>query len=256
MKPWIHFLLLLSALPLRAEEKPADPPTPPVETRGTKAWAGLQVGPIPEPMRAHLPNVPQGIGFVVVKVTPDGPAHQAGLRAFDVLWKMGDQWLVNEAQFGTLLRLRAVGEKVDFTVVRRGEEIVAGVTLAEMPEDAQVTTISPIELPLVPPGVPGMPKTVVYPQSREAELSREDGSTARLKREDDGYSLVIRDAEGEVVYEGPVKRDDGQRVPDEWRCSVGVLIRALHRSEHPDWQPRPRPRVVVPPTGQPSDKED
>jgi hypothetical protein len=207
-------------------------------------------------MRAHLPTVPQGLGFVVVKVTADSPAEKAGIRAFDVIWKMGDQWLVNEAQFGALLRLRKVGEKVDFTLVRKGKEQQVELALEAMPSGMVTSSISPVELPLVPPGVAGMPKTVVYPQSREAELSREDGSTARLKREDDGYSLIIRDAEGEVIFEGPLVKGDGLRVPDDWRCSVGTLIRALHRSEHPDWQPRPRPRVVVPPSSQDSDKED
>ena len=254
-------LPLLICLPLMraAAEEPSPPPSPenrPLVARPPQPWAGLQVGPIPEAMRAHLPMVPEGVGFVVIKVTPDGPAHQAGIRAFDVIWKLGDQWLVNEAQFGTLLRLRKPGDPVGFTLVRRGQEQVIDVTLAAMPEGLDTTTLSPVELPLVPPGIPGMPKTVVYPESRVAELSREDGSTARLKLVDDGYDLLIRDAAGEVVYEGPLKKGDGLRVPDDWRCSVGTLIRALHRSEHPDWQPRPRPRVVVPPPAADSDKED
>ena len=75
-------------------------------------WVGVEVGKLDAAMRAHATGVPEGIGFLVTSVTADGPADQAGVKSFDILWKLDDQLLVNEAQFGTLLQMHGVGDSV------------------------------------------------------------------------------------------------------------------------------------------------
>jgi hypothetical protein len=76
----------------------------------------------PDPMvTAQLPDLPVGIGFLVTAVDDGGPAAQAGVQVHDVIWKMGDQMLVNEAQIAALLRLHQPGEKVLFSAFRSGK---------------------------------------------------------------------------------------------------------------------------------------
>jgi hypothetical protein len=57
-------------------------------------------------------SLPPGIGFVIRSVDEGGPGRAAGLREFDVLWKIGDQMLVNEGQLAALLRLSQTRRRI------------------------------------------------------------------------------------------------------------------------------------------------
>lgn len=222
---------------------------PPAHSGQPEPWVGLEVSHLHKAMRAHVAMVPEGVGFVVTRVDEDGPAAEAGIRQFDILWKFEDQLLVNEAQFGTLLRLKAPGEKVDFGIVRSGQPQTIAITVGKMPEQNSIAGVGPSEIPIFPNGVPGLTRQVVFPQDRTAEVTRPDGSVARLRYEDDGPVVRIEDSEGEVIFDGALRQDGKFAVPDEWRSTVGALLRSMHRSERDDWQPRrPRPRVVRPPS--------
>ena len=212
-------------------------------------WVGLEVSHLNEAMRAHVSIVPEGVGFVVTKVEEGGPASEAGIQRFDILWKFEDQLLVNEAQFGTLLRLSKPGEVVEFEIVRSGQPRTIEVTVGRMPERDLVSGVDPTEIPIFPNGLPGLTRQVVFPQDRVAEVTRPDGSVARLRYEEDGPVVRIEDSEGEVVFDGALRQDGRLAVPEEWHSTVGALLRTMHRSEQNDWQPRrPRPRVVRPPS--------
>lgn len=246
------FLMLAAGLVLGDEPVLRAGPEPPVPAAEgpTVPWVGLRVAHLDQPTRAHAPGVPEGVGFLVASVDEGGPAGAAGVRAYDILWKLDDQLLVNEAQFATLLRLREPGDTVRLGIVRSGEQLGIEVELGAIEADRPASEISPAEVPLMPAGVPGMPRTIVYPRSRTAEVSRQDGSMAKLRYQDGEPVVVIRDASDELIYEGPVREDDELRVPEEWRCPVDALLRTMHRAERPDWKPRePRPRVVTPPDG-------
>lgn len=227
---------------------------PPQEKPGPEPWIGLEVAPLTDAMRAHVSKVPKGVGFVVTGVRADGPAAEAGLRRFDIFWKFEDQLLINEAQLGTLIRLHAPGDEVDLDILRAGESKQIRLAIGEMPEEERRTELNPSEIPIFPTGIPGMPRQVVYPGNRTAEITREDGSIARLRYEEDVAVVRIEDAEGEVVFDGPIRQEGKFAVPDEWRCTVGALLRTIHRSEQNAWQPRrPRPRVIMPPQRSSSD---
>lgn len=216
---------------------------------GRMPWVGLKIGPLDGATRAHADEVPEGVGFLVEGVDDGGPAAKAGIRAYDILWKFDDQLLVNQSQFATLLRLREPGETVTFSVVRAARHREAEVTLEAMPDIRRRLGAgpSPEEIPLMPTGVPGMPRTIVYPQDRTAEVSRADGGIAKLYYADGEARVSIIDAEGESIYAGPVREGGEFRVPKDWRCSVGALLRAMSKAEKSDWKPRrPRPRVVTP----------
>jgi hypothetical protein len=60
-------------------------------------------------------------GLVVDSVEPKSPATTAGLIVHDILEKCDDQWLINPAQFVSLIRMYKPGETVTFTVLREGE---------------------------------------------------------------------------------------------------------------------------------------
>ena len=244
-------ILLAVLLPLTAQEpakEVADPRPVPAGPMARTPWVGLEVGKLDDAMRAHVVDVPMGAGFLITGVTAGSPADKAGLRSYDILWKFNDQILINEAQFGTLLRMHKIGDSVNMTIVRSGKHLAMDLELAPAPPRQVQSEISPVDIPLVPAGVPGMPRSIVYPQARKAVVSREDGSTAQLHHEDGEAMVVIRDGDGETIYEGPVRKDGKMVVPRDWKCSVGALMRTMHHAEDDDWKVRrPRPRVVTPP---------
>ncbi len=215
----------------------------------SEPWIGLEVAQLNEAMRAHLSEVPEGVGFVVTRIEEDGPAAGAGLRKFDILWKFEDQLLINEAQFGTLIRMKAPGDEVSLGIVRGGKSQELAVTIGRMPAARPLTGLNPAEIPIFPSGVPGMPRQVVYPGDRTAEITRQDGSIARLRYEEDVAIVRIEDEEGELIFDGPIRQDGRFAVPEDWRCTVGALLRTIHRSEADASNlRRPRPRVVKPPS--------
>ena len=107
-----------AALPLHGEPVAATPLPPPLMAPTGRPWLGLQLDKATPSMSAQIPALPPGIGFVIKSIDPQGPAEAAKCRLFDVVWKMGDQLLVNEAQLATLLRLHKPGEEITFAVFR------------------------------------------------------------------------------------------------------------------------------------------
>jgi len=247
----IALALLVALPPSVAEEDKALQPAATLEvpTRSVGIpWVGLDVGKLDKAMRAHAVKVPQGAGFVVTSVVEGSPADKAGMKSYDILWKFNDQILFNEAQFGSLLGLHQVGDTIQLTVVRSGAHEILDLELAPPPVRDGQPALSPVDIPLVPAGVPGLPRSIVYPQARKAVVSRDDGGTAELRHDDGEAMVIITDGEGGVIYDGPVRKDGKMAVPDDWRCSVGALMRTMHRAEDGEWKARkPRPRVVTPP---------
>lgn len=247
--------LLAGLLPLAAEEPPtAKMIKPPVQQGAVPVaavsmpWVGLDVGKLDKAMRAHAVDVPQGVGFLVTSVTKGGPADKAGVKSYDILWKFNDQLLINEAQFGALLLMHKIGDTVEFTVARSGQHETLDLELAAPPAQSLQTDLSPVDVPLVPAGVPGLPRSIVYPKEQTAVVSREDGGTAELRYEEGDAVVTITDGEGVVLYDGPVRKGGRMVVPRTWRCSVGALMRTMHHAKDNDLNARrPRPRVVTPP---------
>lgn len=249
--PWL--LMPLLSVPLFAHEKKTAETNAESDVEAAPKvvndmpWAGLGVAKLDEAMRAHASEVPEGVGFLVKSVAGDGPAKTAGLRRYDILWKLDDQILINEAQLATLLKLRKVGDEVKMSIVRRGRQLELSLVLGKMPERSSVAGISPADLPLVPNGVPGMPQVRVTPHDRTAELTRADGSSAKLFYKDDEAHVTIVDADQKKIYDGPVRERGKFAVPDDWNQSIGAMLRSLYKASNPGWMPRrPRPRTVIP----------
>jgi hypothetical protein len=212
-------------------------------------WLGLQVGRLDDALRAQLPNLPQGFGFVVTFVDAGGPAEQAGIQRHDVIWKFGDQWIANEAQIFALLRIRKEGDEVKMGVYRSGKELTLPVTLGKMP-DEKLLAVMPGEIPqLETKGAsPDMPMKELHMASRTAEIEAADGK-AVLMLTNGVAEVKITTSGGQIIFEGPVTDAQGvSTVPDPWKPRVGALQRALTQT------PRvPRPRVLPhPPQEEPS----
>ena len=195
-------------------------------------WLGLSISKPLKAAYAQLPKVPRGTGFVVDRVAEGGPVDLAGMVQYDVLWKLDDQLLINEAQFMALLNLRAVGEVVRLTYCRGGEDHEVDATLVGRPESEKGREWA--DLAVLSPGIPGLPMQVVNVQFQTA-LLRDGNETVRLQRVGNRYKWVIFDnfglemASGELAGSGD--DDFPVEVKEERKSKLKALIRSLEQAE-------------------------
>lgn len=241
----------------------AGEPTPPVPripqpranpplVSAPHVWLGLRVAKPDETITAHVPSLPQGIGFIVKSIDPESPAQAAGLLENDLVWKIGDQMLVNEAQLATLLRLSKPGEQIVIAGFRGGKPLEVKLTLGEAPALKKPFSGEMIESAILPGVCPG-PMRLVNVADKTASFSTDEGK-AEVRRVGEIYKVKINTPQDKVIFEGEIASDDDLgRVPEDWRRRIHVLCRTLDQAlDGAIMQPRqPRPRVVPPPTGNP-----
>lgn len=225
--------------------RPPVPIVPPIPTG--QAWLGLKISKADPTTTAHIPGLPPGIGFIVKSIDEGGPAYAANLAAFDVLWKLGDQMLVNEAQLATLLRLSKPGDEVQLSIFRAGRLMEVKLKLGDLPLGKDGFSNELAENAILP--TEGSPMRVVNVAERTATYSTEEGK-AVLRREGDAYLLVIKGKDDETIFEGDVtEKASYMEVPKAWQRRVWALKRGLDHAIEGNMIPvrPPRPRVVTPP---------
>lgn len=241
-----------AARPLTVDPAHRVPMSPPGFPGAPESWLGVDLSKPDHTLVTHLPSLPAGVGFVVKTVHEDGPAAIAGLQETDLLWKLDDQLLINEAQLSTLLRIHQPGASITLTIFRSGGQIEVPLTLGQNPGPPSGIARNTAEeaLLLNEPG----PMRVVNMTNREAYIANTEGR-AVVRKVDDGYWLTIENAEGEIIHDASFDRGtdkcerDGS-IPREWKRRAYALRRGLDHALDGGIvsQRLPRPRVVPPPS--------
>jgi hypothetical protein len=202
-------------------------------------WLGVSWKDLDDATRAQMPDLPQGIGFVVRLVDPGSPCETAGIKPNDLVWRLGDQWIANRDQFLTLLRLHKEGDEVKLGIYRSGKAMEIPVVLGHLPE-APVAIGDPKDGHEVP-------MKVVVPD-KSARLETPDGK-ATLSRNGGVFEVKIVSLSGSVVYEGLLRDQNGASlVPESWQICVGALERGFSHEPGVNLPSRPaRPRANVSP---------
>jgi hypothetical protein len=215
--------------------------------RAPQAWLGLRVAKPDEAITVHVPSIPPGVGFVVKSIDPGGPAQAAGLLELDLLWKFGDQMLVNEAQLATLLRLEKPGAEVVISGFRGGKPLEVKLKLGQAPVLNKPFSGEMVESAVLPGTCEG-PMRVVNVAEKSASFSNDEGR-AVVRRDGEIFKVKIDGLKGAVIFEGDLSDDAGlDHVPESWRRKIHVLCRTLQQTLDggiPS-QRQPRPRVVPP----------
>lgn len=229
------------SVPVPDEKSPSPSQATPVV-----AWLGVEVTKPDDGVRAQLPELPQGIGFVVRSVDAKGPAASSGLLPYDVIWKMDGQLLVNEGQFATLLRLKSPGDCATFELYRGGKPLIQPVVLVGVPLSGPHAAGSGAENMHLT-GDPSSMR-VIHPGLRTATLDLTEGK-ATLRRTDAGDLLEINAPEGGGIFRGVLPPgDDLTPVPAAWRARVALLRKGLAQALDGGLAPvrPPRQRVFLP----------
>ena len=241
------FLIALAGLAAAEDARPQEARPAPQEAAAGKAletpWLVLQVGRMDDALRAHVPDLPPGFGFVVSSVDAGGPAEKAGVKPYDIFWKLDDQWVTNEAQIFALLRLRKVGEEVKLGIYRSGKELSFPVVLGKMPDQKLLAKLPPQD----GTASPDVPMKALNPAGQSAEIEMPDGK-AVLILVNGVPEVTITSRAGKILFQGPVAGPGGvSLVPDPWKPRVGALERALANTMRGNLTPRePRKRVLPP----------
>ena len=239
----------LGCLALVAEEVPVLKLPSPHERfpQAPRAWLGLQVIKPDETITAHLPSLPPGIGFVIRSINEGGPAQAAGLKEFDVLWKIGDQMLVNEGQLAALLRLSKPGEDITLHGFRAGKPLKVVLKLGETPASLRAVPGDLVEQTILPGGCHG-PMRVINVSERLASYSNDEGRL-EVRRSGNAHKVLITGPKGEPIFEGEIPASGSlDTVPEAWKRRVYALRRGLDHALEGRMSPsrQPRPRVVPP----------
>ena len=226
---------------------PAPAPMPMLAPQPPRAWLGLQVEKPDATITAHLPSLPAGIGFVIRSVDKAGPANTAGLQELDLLWKIGDQMLVNEGQLAALLRLSKPGDEITLSGFRAGKPLDVKLKLGEAPVMKRPFPMDLLDSAILP-GDCGGPIRVVNVAERLASYTTDEGR-AVIRRDGELYKVKIQGPKDELIYEGDLPADGSMdQIPEAWRRRVHALRRGLDHALEGRMMPerQPRPRVVAP----------
>lgn len=245
MRASIHllsFALICGAVGSAQEAAPVAVAKQPVG----EAWLGLSVSKPDDVTTTQLPALPPGIGFAVSKLAVGGPAEKAGIRKHDLLWKMGEQMLVNEGQLATLLRIAAPGDEVTVSIFREGKSLDLKVTLGEGKGGDGEEIRRMLEDSVIRPDDGAI--RIMDLEERKAVVTDSRGS-AEVIRRDDGDFVRIVDTNGKVQYAGIAgDRPELSTIPEGWRKQVCAMRRGLDHalSATPAPMRQPRPRIVMP----------
>jgi len=140
-------------------------------------------------------KLPGPDGVLVADVTPDSPAHKAGLKREDVVLGVDGRKVDSAALLRNLVAFKGAGVEVTLTLLRRGTEKSISVKLGELPTDG-------------PPAAASKQKKGVLAGVTVAELTaqlrRKHRVPARLKR-----GVVVVDVEpGSTAASGGLKAGD------------------------------------------------
>ncbi|HUU67239.1 MAG TPA: Do family serine endopeptidase [Methyloceanibacter sp.] len=104
------------------------------ETR--RGWLGVHVqnvtDEIAESLGLHAP-----VGALVAKVSPDGPAAAAGVKASDVILKFDDQVIENMRDLPRAVVGAPIGKDIPLQLLRDGSTIDITVRIGRLPEDEE-----------------------------------------------------------------------------------------------------------------------
>jgi serine protease Do len=96
------------------------------------AWLGAVLQDISQPLAKAI-GLPTATGAIISEVDPDGPAGRASMRPGDVLEKLNGVQLNDSRAFMRAIVVAPIGQSVQVTAWRKGQERELTVTLAEWP---------------------------------------------------------------------------------------------------------------------------
>ena len=190
-------------------------------------WLGIRVSKPGPAVLVQLKDIPRGVGLGINGVVAGSPAHAAGLRQYDFVWKMNDQLLVNASQFMTLLNLKNEGDPVTLTIQRRGENHDIELTVEQRPDDQRGQDAA--DAKVMGPFIPGLLGQIISVVGQHAEISDRNG-TVGIRRKGQGYLWAEYDEFDLEMSSGELSGAEDEAFPPGMAATLKKKLQALIRS--------------------------
>jgi serine protease Do len=102
------------------------------EGKVVRPWLGVSVTTVTSTIQQYY-NLSVNAGALITNVTSDSPADKAGLRAGDVITKIGSEDISTAAELISAIRSHQIGDQVEIVYYRGNVQQVATATLEESP---------------------------------------------------------------------------------------------------------------------------
>lgn len=102
----------------------------------TRGWLGVQIQPVTEDIARSL-DLNEAAGAIVAEAQLGGPASGAGLRAGDVIVRVGEEPIEGPRELARVIAGFEPGEAVEIAIIRNSREQVMAVELGALPSEQQ-----------------------------------------------------------------------------------------------------------------------
>jgi hypothetical protein len=219
---YLSTIASLALLPLLAAAQSSDHAMDQGNTPTEKRpWVGVSISPAPEALRHQL-KLSDGVGLLVEFVQPHSPASDAGIKPFDLLLKLDDQWLINPEQFSVLIRMRHAGDEVKLSFLRQAREQGVTVKLVDHelshPSDSNAPWAAEPAAPRIAPGEGAGSRVLTWVDGHRA---------VSVTRANEHTGLVVKDVDtGRVLFDGPIDTEDQRKsLPPDVHGFLDSLIK-------------------------------
>lgn len=103
----------------------------------SRGWLGVLIQDVTRELAESF-GMEHPHGALVAKVLPDSPAEKAGLEVGDIITRFDGKDIVFSSDLPPIVGGSEVDKKVSVDILRRGNEETLSVTIAELPEDADM----------------------------------------------------------------------------------------------------------------------
>jgi hypothetical protein len=132
-----------------AQAQSTPSPSPQAQTSGV-AWIGVSLADLNATAAARI-GISETSGVAIAQVIAKSPAADAGLKAGDIVTSVDGKSVTKADEVVAAVRAKKVGDKIAFTISRKGSSLAITVTAAEMPQAPQRGGA----LGVTPPGTAG-----------------------------------------------------------------------------------------------------
>lgn len=195
-------------------------------------WIGFETKSIEPAIRAQLPKLPMGVGFLISKIEPHSPAEKTGLLVADVVWKFDDQLLINQAQLIVLLQMHKPNEEIKLTVFRGGEEKTFPLVLGSAPAQQKLVIGPTIESTITQAPLSTGLAITPAPEQDNSTASMDDGDNVlEMEMREEGPWLTITDETSQIAYDGLADDAHLAKVPAKWKKQALSLRNILSQKK-------------------------
>jgi serine protease Do len=103
------------------------------DARDGRPWLGIRTRPVDQQTKASL-RLPMTRGVLVSEIFAESPCRSAGLQTGDVIIRVNNRSLKDEAMLGDLLADKSIGDEVNLAVYRDGKKSNVSLRLGPRPD--------------------------------------------------------------------------------------------------------------------------